>query len=135
MSWKLVFALSLLGLAMGVATVFAISSELEPWFWLAVLLVSATAIAKRAPDKYFLHGIGVGLLDGLWAGCVHWALFERYAVAHAHEVALLASRGEPRTTMLVVAPIAGTIGGIVLGALSWMLSKFLVSSHSEYAGW
>ena len=34
--WKLIFRLSLFGLAMAIATVFAIPSNIEPAFWLVI---------------------------------------------------------------------------------------------------
>ena len=46
MNWKLIFQLSLFGLAMGVATVFLIPSTVEPLFWLVVFAISAYAIAQ-----------------------------------------------------------------------------------------
>ena len=41
----------------------------------------------------------------------------------------------PRSMMLVTGPIIGLASGIVLGFFSWVMSKFVVSSHSDYAGW
>jgi hypothetical protein len=46
MDWKLVFQLSLFGLAMGIATVFVIPSNIEPWFWLLIFGVCAFLIAR-----------------------------------------------------------------------------------------
>jgi hypothetical protein len=44
MDWKLIFGLSLFGLAMAIATVFVIPSNVEPIFWLAIFLVCAYLI-------------------------------------------------------------------------------------------
>jgi len=49
MNWKLILQLSLFGLVMGVATVFFISSSVEPFCWLVVFLISAYTIARGAP--------------------------------------------------------------------------------------
>jgi uncharacterized membrane protein len=37
MNWKLIFLLSLFGLAMAIATVFVIPSNIEPLFWRPVI--------------------------------------------------------------------------------------------------
>ena len=66
MNWKLILQLSLFGLAMGLATVFFISSSAEPFFWLAIFIASAYLIATRAPGRYFLHGLRL-LRDALRA--------------------------------------------------------------------
>lgn len=39
MDWKLIFQLSLFGLAMAVATVYVIPSNIEPVFWLVIFLI------------------------------------------------------------------------------------------------
>jgi hypothetical protein len=49
------------GLAMGIATVFVIPSNVEPLFWLVIFVVCAYLIAKRARGRYFLHGVLVSL--------------------------------------------------------------------------
>jgi hypothetical protein len=135
MSWKLVFGLSLFGLAMGFATVFVVRPDIEPFVWGGIFLVCAVLIAKRAPSKYFLHGLCVGLLNGVWVTAAHVGLFSRYVAAHGPETTLLARYGAVKTMMAISGPVAGLASGIVLGFLAWILSKFLVSSHSEYAGW
>ena len=66
MNWKLVFQLSLFGLAMALATVFWIPSRLEPFFWLVIFLLSASLIATRAPSRPFLHGLLLGIANCVW---------------------------------------------------------------------
>jgi hypothetical protein len=135
MSWKLVFGLSLFGLAMAFATVFVISSSIEPFAWLGIFVLCAVIIAKRAPGKYFLHGLCVSLLNSVWITGAHIALFDKYAAGHAREVAMAAQMGSPKVMMAITGPIVGLASGLVLGFLAWGLSKFLVSSHSDFAGW
>jgi hypothetical protein len=136
-SWKLIFVLSLFGLAMGVATVFVIPSSIEPFCWLGIFLVCAFILAKRAPGKYFLHGLCVSLVNSLWITIIHVALFDKYIATHAKEAAMMmqAHWATPKVMMLVTGPVIGLASGIVLGFLAWVMSKFVVSSHSEYAGW
>ena len=51
MNWKLILQLSLFGLVMGVATVFFISSSVEPFCWLIVFLISAYVIARGVRER------------------------------------------------------------------------------------
>jgi hypothetical protein len=134
-SWKLIFVLSLFGLAMGFATVFAIGPSLEPYAWLGVLVVCAWIIAKRAPGQFFLHGLLVCVVNSLWITAAHYLLFDKYAVNHASELAMMARMGAPKTMILAFGPVGGLGSGIVLGIVSFVMSKFVVSSHSEFAGW
>ena len=53
MDWKLIFGLSLFGLAMAIGTVFVIPSNVEPIFWLVIFLVCAFLIARMRPDRLF----------------------------------------------------------------------------------
>jgi hypothetical protein len=138
MSWKLVISLSLFGLAMGFATVFVIPSNREPVVWLVIFAVCALIIAKRAPGKYFRHGLSVSLLNSVWITGAHAVLFDTYVANHAREAemaARLAQIGSPRVVMALTGPLVGLVSGIVLGLMAFILSKFVTSAHSEYAGW
>jgi hypothetical protein len=138
MSWKLIFALSLFGLAMGFATVFVIPPFDEPYAWLAIFVVCAYIIAKRAPSKYFLHGLCVSLLNSVWVTGAHVLLFDRYVAGHTREAVMaakLATVGSPKLVMALTGPVVGLASGIVLGLFAAVASKFVQSSHSEYAGW
>ncbi len=66
MNKSLIFLLSLFGLAMAFATVFLIPSNIEPFFWLAIFLECAELIARKTAEKFFLHGLFVGILNGIW---------------------------------------------------------------------
>lgn len=135
MSWKLIFALSMFGFAMGIATVFVIPMTREPFFWLGIFLVCAYLIAKRAPGKHFFHGLCVSLVNSVWVTGAHVLLFDRYAAGHAEEVAMAARMGSPQTMMLAMGPAVGLVFGCVLGVFAYVASKFVVAAHSEFAGW
>ena len=66
MNWKLILLLSLFGLAMGIATVFFIPSNIEPVFWCIIFLICAWIIAKRARGHFFLHGLLVSIVNSVW---------------------------------------------------------------------
>jgi hypothetical protein len=131
MNWRLIFALSLFGLAMAVATVYVIPSKIEPIFWLAIFLVCAYVIAKRAPGKYFLHGLCVSLVNAVWITTAHIVLFKDYLPRHPQEAAMMAKMpmpDAPRLMMLMTGPVVGVVSGIILGLFAFVASKLVKKS-------
>jgi hypothetical protein len=63
MNWKIIFQLSLFGLIMAFGTISLIKQSMEWPFWLAIFIFCAYIIAKRCPDKYFLHGFLVSIFN------------------------------------------------------------------------
>jgi len=131
MNWKLILQLSLFGLVMGVATVFFISSAVEPFCWLAVFLVSAYAIARGAPGRPFLHGVCVGLANSVWVTGAHILLVNQYLARHPREVEMMSSMPmptHPRIMMALTGPVVGLVSGIVLGIIAVVTTKLIRSS-------
>jgi len=121
MNWKLILQLSLFGLVMGIATVFVISSAVEPFCWLAVFLLSAYAIARGAPGRPFLHGVCVGLANSVWVTGAHILLVDQYLARHPREAAMMSSMPmptHPRLMMALTGPVVGLVSGIVLGVIA-----------------
>lgn len=126
MNWKLILSLSMFGLVMALGTVFVIPSKVEPLFWLAIFLVCAFLIARRAPGKFFFHGFCVSLVNCVWITGAHVILFDAYAARHVEEMQMSAKFPFPqRVAMLVVGPVVGVISGIVLGIFSLIASKLV----------
>ncbi|TAL66801.1 MAG: hypothetical protein EPN82_16910 [Bacteroidetes bacterium] len=126
MNYKLILLLSLFGLSMAIATVFVIPSNIEPLFWLAIFLICAYLIAKKAPGKYILHGFLVSLVNCVWVTGAHILLFNSYLANHPSEVEMMNKmpiHGSPRLMMLITGPIIGIISGLILGLLSFIASK------------
>lgn len=128
MNWKLIFLLSLFGLAMGIATVFWIPSNIEPLFWLVVFAISAYFIATRCSSRFFLHGLLVGIVNSVWVTASHVLLFDQYIANHPKEAAMMTSMpmpGSPRLMMTVVGPVIGVVSGLVLGLFAFIASKLV----------
>ena len=128
MNWRLIFQLSLFGLAMGIATVFVIPSNVEPIFWLAIFVVCAYVIAKQAPGRHFVHGLLVSLVNSVWVTGAHVLLFQQYVDRHPQEVAMMSSMPlptHPRLLMLCMGPIIGLVFGLVLGLFAFVAGKFV----------
>jgi hypothetical protein len=118
MNWKLILQLSLFGLAMGIATVFVIPSTVEPFCWLVIFLFCAFVIARNAPARPFLHGLLVGITNGIWITLAHVLLFEPYIARHPQEaerMRAMASPGSGRLMTAVLGPAIGCVSGVVLG--------------------
>jgi hypothetical protein len=130
MNWKLIFQLSLFGLAMGIATVYVIPSKIEPAFWLVIFLISAYLIAKQSPAWHFLHGVLLGLANSVWITAAHILLFDSYVAAHAPEVAMMQTSPlavSPKVMMLIFGPLIGLISGVILGLFAFMAGKLIKS--------
>ncbi|MCE3296808.1 MAG: hypothetical protein K0R65_2522 [Crocinitomicaceae bacterium] len=126
MNWKLIFSLSLFGLAMAFATVYFIPSHTEPFFWLVIFIISAYCIAKYAPSKYFWHGLLVSLVNSLWITAVHIILFNDYIASHKQEAEMMAKIAmsfHPKLMMLVTGPVVGALSGFLLGFFSFLASR------------
>jgi hypothetical protein len=126
MNWKLILQLSLFGLAMGIATVFVIPSNVEPVFWLVIFVFCAYVIAGRAARWYFLHGVLLGIANSVWITAAHIALFDQYIANHQQEAAMMQSMplpDYPRLMMALVGPMIGVVSGAVIGLFSVVAAR------------
>lgn len=134
MDWKLIFGLSLFGLAMAIATVFVIPSTLEPFFWLVIFVVVAFVIAQSRPDRAFVHGLLVGIVNSIWITCAHVVFFDQYIAKHAKEAAMMQSMpASPRVMMAIIGPVVGVITGIVIGVVAVLVVRMLKTPTSKSA--
>jgi len=128
MNWKLIFSLSLFGLAMAFASVFWIPEKMEWVFWLVIFLICAFLIAKNAPGKYFLHGLMVSIVNSIWITIAHITFYTTYAANHPSWLEMNAKgplAEHPKRMMAVSGPIAGLLFGIILGLLAFLASKLV----------
>ena len=108
MNWKLIFQLSLFGLAMAIATVYWIPSDLEPFFWIIIFIICAYLIARNNTGKFFLHGLLVGVFNSVWITAFHVLLFKNYIAGHSKEAEMLSATPmpkHPRMMMLIHRPL------------------------------
>ena len=131
MNWKLIFQLSLFGLGMGLATVFFIPSNVEPYFWLAIFAVCAYIIARQVAAQHFLYGFLVSLVNSVWITGAHILFFNQYIANHPQEAAMMTSMplpDSPRLMMALTGPIVGIVSGLVLGLFAFVAGKFVKKS-------
>jgi hypothetical protein len=128
MNWKLIFQLSLFGLAMAFSTVFFISSGAEPICWIIIFIICAYLIAKNCTSRYFLHGLLVSLVNSVWITTVHILLFNKYILGHPQEANMLTKMPmpeHPRMMMLMTGPVIGIVSGLILGLFAFIASKLV----------
>lgn len=128
MNWKLILQLSLFGLAMGIATVFVIPSNVEPLFWLVVLGITAYVIATRCSSRRFAHGLLVGIANSVWVTGSHVLLFHEYVANHPREAAMMSSMplpDSPRLMMVLVGSAIGVVSGVVIGLFALLAAKLV----------
>jgi hypothetical protein len=126
MNWKLIFQLSLFGLAMGISTVYWIPSNIEPFFWLTIFIICAYLIARNCTGKFFLHGLFTSLVNCVWVTGAHVLLFRTYANNHPKEIDQMVNMfqsNRPRLLMLFTGPVIGLISGLVLGLFAFIASR------------
>jgi hypothetical protein len=128
MDWKLIFQLSLFGLAMSIATVFLIPPNVEPACWLVIFLICAYVIARRRPTRRFVHGLLLGLANSVWITAAHVSLFDRYVAGHPQEAAMMKSMplaATPRLMMVITGPLVGLVSGIAIGLFALAAGKLI----------
>lgn len=128
MNWKLIFQLSLFGLAMALATISLIPTKVEPFFWLIIFIICAYLIAKNCSSKYFLHGFLVSLVNAVWITAAHVFFFKTYISNHSEMSSMSAQMplpSHPRIMMLLTGPVFGAVFGLILGLFSFIASKLV----------
>lgn len=129
MNWKLIFQLSLFGMAMGIATVYLIPSGGEAFFWLPIFLICAYFVAKKCTESFFLNGFMVSVFNSIWISLAHVILFDAYIAHHANEAHLYQNSVmpvPPKAAMFILGVLMFGIGsGIVLGLFSFIASKIV----------
>ena len=127
MNWKIILQLSIFGLIMAIGTVSLIPQNIEWMFWLPIFIFCAFVIAKVCPDKYFLYGFLVCLVNCFWIIVVHVLFYKSYIPTH---ISMFTSMplplgNHPRWVMIISGPIFGILSGIVLGLFSIIASKIV----------
>jgi hypothetical protein len=137
MDWKLIFWLSLFGLAMGIATVFVIPSNIEPFVWLVIFVVCAFIVARVRQTHHFLHGFLVSIVNSVWITAAHITFFNQYIAHHPKEVSMMHSMplpNSPRLMMALTGPVVGVLSGLVLGFFASVVGKLVKPRQPSDAG-
>lgn len=134
MNGKLIWGLSLFGVAMGFATVFAISPRVEPFLWLPIFVICGLLIARQAPRRPFLHGLLLGVVNSVWVTGAHLLFFRHYLGGHRQEAAMMISaqaKLPPKWLLAGVGPVIGVISGAVIGVLAYVFARAIQSGERK----
>jgi hypothetical protein len=108
--------------------VFVIPSNIEPAFWILVFIVCAYLIAQKRPDRPFLHGLLLGIVNSVWVTGAHIAFFPQYIANHPREAAMMGSMpllNSPRLMMACVGPIVGVVSGVIIGLFAYAAARLM----------
>ncbi len=120
MKWTLILRLSLIELALTLASIFFLSPNLETILWLATVLFYAYAIGNGTRQYRFLHGILLGIVNAVWVSVVHAIFLARYLARHpvANSTIDMISHSRPRLSLALTAIFTGIGQGIVIGVFA-----------------
>lgn len=126
MNWKLIFSLSLFGLAMAFATVYWIPVRTEVWIWPFIMVISAYFIAKNT-SNYFSNGILIGLLNSIWINIAHALLITSFLTLNSdmQNQTHWPLAGHVRLNLVIVGTIIGLVSGFIMGILAWIIAKIV----------
>jgi hypothetical protein len=128
LNWRVILIVSSAGLVMGVLSLYDVTGGSTSLYWLALGLLSALWIARRAAKRYFWNGFAAGALAAILNALVQVLFYPTYA---AHHTALFESAAAPtpvavqRLVLLMVTPVAALISGSIIGLLSLAAGKFV----------
>lgn len=128
MNWKLIFWLSMFGVAMAAASLFGWTRHIEPLLWLVIFVFYAWCIAKNATGRYFLHGFLVSVLNGIWISIIHASFFSLYIKNNPEMLqgfTKLPTYISPRLIMLIIGPLVGAIFGVIAGLFAFVGAKIV----------
>ena len=83
------------------------------------------AAAKRAPGKYFLHGLLTSVVNSVWITVTHATFFDIYAKNNPQFVQSAPPGINPRVLMIIMGPIFGVLFGLVAGLFAFIASKIV----------
>jgi len=131
LDWKLIFLLSLVGVAMAFLSVFGMTGRLESVYWLVIFVFYGIIIVKRTPGEYFLHAFLVSTLNGVWIGLIHASFFSIYMMNNPLMKATsqhMPFHTHPRVVMVMMGPIIGAASGFLAGLIAFIAGKTMKKS-------
>lgn len=136
MNWKIIFLLSLLGLGIGITTIFYVPAKYESLLWTPAFVLSAYFIARHTKGKFFLHGFVLGIANTLWATAAHTIMIDSYMAHHTADAAQYAkmsaeSGATPAQAMLLMGAFIALLSGIVLGLFSLAAGKIMIAVYQN----
>lgn len=125
MDWKVILALSAIGLIMGLLSVKGFTQKIEPFLWMLFGIATSLVLSKNIDNNTFLHGLFIGIAWGALNGLTQSIFFDTYMannpqLQQSFEKSTLM---RPKYFVLVTGPIIGLVTGLFLGGLAILLKK------------
>lgn len=134
MNWKMILALALLGLIMGIASLFGWTQNIELVLWIIIAAVAAFPLATNKAGKPFLHGLLAGLLMGVCNSLIQFGFFEMYLAnnpAAGEQFSKIPGGISARFFVVLVGPAVGLMYGVFMGLLGLIATKLVERKHRE----
>lgn len=137
MNWQLILTLSLLGVVVGLVSVFGFMGRLIWLLWLCVGGFCAWQFARKTRRYLFLHGFYLGIFIGVCASWVQAIFLPTYLSNNpgmAETFNGLPHNLNPALVLLIMGPIVGTVSGVVIGLLAIIAGKVAQGPVSDSPG-
>jgi hypothetical protein len=128
MNWRLILSLSLLGFALGIASVFGWTSGREWLAWLCIGVYAAWKFVTRSREELFLHGFYLGILTGCFSSVLQALFINTFLSNNPPMVEALNALPHdlhPAAVILIMGPIIGTVSGVAFGVLAVIIGKLV----------
>ncbi len=127
MNWKIIILLTLIAVAVAVASVYGlVNTDYEIVYWLVLALASGFIIAKTCDRAPFMHGVVTGLLSGIFGSIVQAVMLNTYLMNNPGSLDGFKSLPidlAPQYVILFSGPFFGIAYGIVIGLIAFFLKK------------
>ncbi len=134
MNWQLILTLSLLGVVLGLASVFGFMGNQVWVLWVLVAAFCAWQFARKTSANLFLHGFYLGIFVGVCASWVQAIFLPTYITNNPRMVEAfndLPHDLHPAYVLLIMGPIIGAVSGIVIGLFAIAAGKFVQRPASD----
>ena len=124
MNWRVILALTPLGLLFAVLTITGWIHGLERQFWLGVVALAAVVVSIRVSSRTVLHGLVAGFLLALVAIELQALFLPTYFSNNPGYADIEIPFGlSARFATVVLGPINAVLAGVVCAILTWLFSK------------
>ena len=134
MNWRLIFALSLFSIPLGLASVLGLTRGYEWLAWLLVGLYCAFRFASATHNELFLHGFYLGILVGFFNATIQAIFISTYLSNNPLMVEALNALPQglhPGLVVLIMGPIIGAVSGVVFGVIAVIAAKVVGASKNS----
>jgi hypothetical protein len=137
MNWQLILSLSLLGVVMGLVSVFGFMGNQIWVLWLCMAAFCAWQFARKTRHNLFLHGFYLGIFVGVCASWVQAIFLPTYISNNPQMVEAINDLPHdlhPAFVLLIMGPIIGAASGIIVGLFALIAGKIVRGPISDYSG-